>query len=206
MGTFQANKTECPAGHPYSGVNSQGRRVCAECRRASSRAWSQRNREKLVHPRKSLEERFWAKVDRRGPDDCWPWGGTITQDGYGAIARGKKIHAAHRLSYQLGGGTIPPGAVVDHRCHDPQECAGGVTCPHRSCMNPNHLRVLTNEENRRLGHTKRPQNGENQRAKTHCPQGHPYDESNTKWKAGKYGWSRSCRACARDYARRHARK
>ena len=21
----------------------------------------------------TLEERFWAKVDKRGPDDCWDW-------------------------------------------------------------------------------------------------------------------------------------
>lgn len=34
-------------------------------------------------------------------------------------------------------------------------------------------------------------------AKTHCPQGHPYDEENTCRKNGR----RSCRACAREYAR-----
>lgn len=28
-------------------------------------------------------ERFWAKVDKRGPDDCWEWkGGSTCKDGY----------------------------------------------------------------------------------------------------------------------------
>lgn len=27
-------------------------------------------------------ERFWTKVDVRGPDECWPWLAAIT-DGYG---------------------------------------------------------------------------------------------------------------------------
>ena len=30
---------------------------------------------------KSVEERFWEKVDRRGPDECWPW--TAYSDRYG---------------------------------------------------------------------------------------------------------------------------
>lgn len=26
---------------------------------------------------KSLEEQFWARVDQRGPDECWPWSGPL---------------------------------------------------------------------------------------------------------------------------------
>lgn len=39
--------------------------------------------------------------------------------------------------------------------------------------------------------------------KTHCAQGHPYDEANTYWR--KSGW-RDCRACRREYMRRRALK
>jgi hypothetical protein len=39
--------------------------------------------------------------------------------------------------------------------------------------------------------------------KTHCPQGHPYDEANTHWRRS--GW-RDCRACNRERARRNALK
>jgi len=37
-------------------------------------------------------------------------------------------------------------------------------------------------------------NGYWHRAKTHCPQGHPYDEANVRLKNGKW---RVCRACAK---------
>jgi hypothetical protein len=37
--------------------------------------------------------------------------------------------------------------------------------------------------------------GWHMRAKTHCPQGHPYDEANTMWTHG--GTKRECRACKR---------
>ena len=36
-------KTQCPKGHDYDGINSQGRRICKECQRASTRAWKQKS-------------------------------------------------------------------------------------------------------------------------------------------------------------------
>lgn len=43
-----------------------------------------------------------------------------------------------------------------------------------------------------------------QRAKTHCPQGHPYDTENTFWRND--GNGRKCRACMREQARRRNAK
>ena len=39
--------------------------------------------------------RFWAKVDRRGDDECWPWLASTRSKGYGAFAytfNGKSIN------------------------------------------------------------------------------------------------------------------
>lgn len=67
----------------------------------------------------------------------------------------------------------------------------------RACVNPDHLEPVTAWENQRRGGTFVVVN----KAKTHCPQGHAYDEENTRWYEGR----RYCRACARDtYLRRKA--
>ena len=82
----------------------------------------------------TLEERFWALVDRSGgPDACWPWIGARTEPGYGlfTIRRRKDIpqglpplrhsntYLAHRVSYVLTIGAIPDGQDVLHKCDNP---------------------------------------------------------------------------------------
>lgn len=87
-------------------------------------------------PRPTLEERFWAKVDKRGPDDCWLWTAATNQLGYGQIGTGSTQRLmAHRCSYELAYGPIPDGMMVDHRCGVPL------------CVNPAHLRVVTPSQN-----------------------------------------------------------
>ncbi len=98
---------------------------------------------------RSMEERFWALVDKGGPDDCWLWtGGTggTEKHMYGIfrLAAGGKTYCAHRLSYSWANGEIPEGLEVDHR----------HTCS-KLCVNPAHLRLATgkqNKENLRGGH------------------------------------------------------
>lgn len=98
--------------------------------------------------RRSPEERFWAKVSKT--DTCWLWTGYVTDKGYGQISKdydapgirnGGSMVYAHRFSWELANGPIPPGLQVDHRS----------TCP-KNCVRPGHLRLTThkqNQENRR---------------------------------------------------------
>lgn len=73
------------------------------------------------------------KVDASG---CWIWGGCIgKRDGYARFTRPGLSRLAHRAGYQIFRGGIPAGMVLDHVCRV------------RSCVNPDHLRVVTNREN-----------------------------------------------------------
>ena len=89
---------------------------------------------------------------------------------------------AHRLSWTLAHGPIPEGLTIDHLCRN------------RACVNPDHLRLLTNEENAS-------DNGFATR--THCPLGHEYDEVNTY--VGPTG-GRRCNECRRINAMRRYRE
>ncbi len=110
---------------------------------------------------------------------CWEWTMSLGSHGYGQIGWGSKgsdrgATTAHRVAWEASQGKIPEGMTVDHLCRN------------RKCINPAHLRLLTNLENAR-------DNGMSR--KTHCPAGHPYVGENLY--VGKTG-GRRCRQCARD--------
>ena len=85
----------------------------------------------------TLPTRFWKKVDKRGPDECWFWTGAIERTGlpYGFIGVPKGMEQAHRVSYRLNNGPIPPGMCVCHECDQPL------------CVNPEHLWLGTRKDN-----------------------------------------------------------
>lgn len=73
----------------------------------------------LRTPIQKLEARLWARVDRGGPDDCWPWTGGSVLHGYGRITArwalgGPQVWGAHRVSYVLAYGPLPPDRQIDH--------------------------------------------------------------------------------------------
>lgn len=88
----------------------------------------------------SLESRFWAKVDKRGPVECWVWTGATNEHGYGVLhAEGRRNGGtlkAHRVAVALDGRNLD-GLCVLHECDNPP------------CINPAHLRVGTKADNTR---------------------------------------------------------
>lgn len=109
--------------------------------------------------------------------ECWLWRGSKTADGYGHFNALRKHHLAHRGVYNLLKGEIPPGMQLDHLCRT------------RLCVNPNHMEVVTQQENIRRGKT-----GENMRSRTHCRRGHEYNEENTAHPRKNPKW-RDCKLC-----------
>lgn len=147
-------------------------------------------------PGKTWQERIHHYYIVDTDTGCWMWTGAINHHGYGMFNVPEGLRRAHRVMYELMVGPIPEGEEIDHTCHtDDPTCWGGATCPHRRCCNPEHLEAVTPRENQLRGNGV---GGMNAR-KTHCPQGHPYDEENTFIVRG----SRRCRICqeARNRAR-----
>lgn len=124
---------------------------------------------------------------------CWLWQGFVGNTGYGQCWTGP----AHRHFYRAHRGPIPTGMHVDHTCHVPSECAGGSTCLHRRCVNPEHLTVVTPRENVLRSNSFIARNA----SLTECPHGHPYAGDNVRYVRGQ----RVCMECTRNaWARQHA--
>ncbi len=81
----------------------------------------------------TIEERFWAKVDRSG--DCWEWTASIDEFGYGYFRVGDNMSRAHRVSADIAGMEIPAGMCVLHTCDKPP------------CVRPDHLFVGSRDDN-----------------------------------------------------------
>lgn len=101
-------------------------------------------------------KRFWSRVDRAGPDDCWPWKGTIHHaDGYGRFLKWQ----AHRVAKTLElGRDIEEPHIRHFKCRAP------------ACCNPSHLLPGTaaeNVEDQRLDGTYNPRGGLGRKGELH---------------------------------------
>lgn len=131
------------------------------------------------------------------PNGCWEIDGHTHKTsgdprtrGYGFMSYRCETWVAHRLSFFLHNGHIDPKLDVLHGCDNPP------------CCNPAHLTQGTDADN--IGDAMkrgRPHRGNLMRAKTHCPQGHPYDSDGRI--NPKNGW-RACTVCQRIKCRRIA--
>lgn len=71
-------------------------------------------------------ERFWAKVRRGAPDECWPWLAGVDKDGYGKFKMPNGSHVrSNRGAFFIEHGHWPVFA-----CH---------TCDTPGCCNPLHV-------------------------------------------------------------------
>ncbi len=83
--------------------------------------------------------RFWNKVVKK--EGCWDFKGSKDRDGYYSFQYKNTIKnkfvktGAHRFMMMIQGHIIPLGHVVMHTCDNP------------SCVNPEHLRIGTVQDN-----------------------------------------------------------
>lgn len=139
-------------------------------------------RGKWIRPKRTLEN----LMDNAIPEPnsgCFLWLGYLTDSGYGQVTwEGRKMNA-HRVAYILSSGDQADGLEIDHLCR--------VRC----CVNPTHLEAVPKITNIRRGEAGTA-HAVRQRAKTHCPYGHPYSGENlfTRQVSG----YRECRICMRE--------
>lgn len=96
----------------------------------------------MPHRYRTDEERVIANSEPDAATGCWLWIGRIgggASRNYGRVnvrIDGKHVtELAHRFSYRVFKGAIRAGMTVDHTCSNPL------------CVNPDHLRLMTNANN-----------------------------------------------------------
>jgi hypothetical protein len=128
-------------------------------------------------------------------NNCIKFKGKLNGYGYGTVIYQGKRMKASRVAWIEANGPIPSGLVVDHTCHNEAikqgKCKGGITCEHRACINLDHLRLITQQENIMSGL----HNIDN---RSHCNQGHPFIKENIMVR---FNGKRECAECNRVRAR-----
>lgn len=161
-----------------------------------------RHGDPLMHPHLRWPENLLARMEPQS-NGCIHWTGMPCASGYGRVSANGKHMYTHRAAYEHFVGPIPPGMTIDHECHNLSGCTiTDHTCPHRRCVNPEHLVPKPIGENTLASPNTVP--GRHAR-QTHCVNGHEFTEENT---AVRRNGNRRCRQCQRDRraAKRHERE
>ena len=125
-------------------------------------------------PRNPID-RFEEKFIPEPNTGCWLWVAASKVSGYGVFQFEGKGMGAHRAACKLFRGPVPDDMQVDHLCRT------------RSCVNPDHLEVVTAKENTRRS---RQANG----VLLFCKRGHRRDDPANVYIHPKRG-TRHCKAC-----------
>lgn len=128
-----------------------------------------------------LPKRILDKIIPVTESGCWIWMASHYRDGYGCINFNGKNCAAHRATWTIINGPIPEDRQLDHLCRV------------RSCVNPNHLELVTQKENILRGTSRSAINA----VKTQCPNGHSFTPDNTYSQHIGRRIQRSCKICRR---------
>lgn len=128
-------------------------------------------------------EDFWANTEPDGA--CLVWTAGKNGLGYGNLRFEGRTRLAHRVAFYLRMGRWPNG-LLRHLCNNPP-CVLHVVEGTKSENGLDAVAAGTHHQVR----------------KTHCPQGHPYDDENTilRKRGGRF-----CRTCMREHNRRYAVK
>lgn len=126
--------------------------------------------------------RFSRHVTPEPNTGCWLWTGADNTIGYGKMRHPEtgKCDYVHRYAYEVIVGVIPEDLEIDHICNI------------RSCVNPDHMELVTRQENVR-------RRRDRLRQRPYCHNGHEMTSENTYF--DKNGW-RTCRTCRNNNARR----
>jgi hypothetical protein len=134
-----------------------------------------------------LLPRLMARINRRGPSECWPWTAQLSPTGYPRMSTKRNGKSGQinvlRALYELSRGPLPDSIVLDHLCRN------------RACLNLAHVEPVSNRENILRGFAPSAVNAR----KTHCIRGHKLTGANLYiTRDGR----RQCRPCRTEAMRR----
>lgn len=94
------------------------------------------NQSLTIHP-SSYAAVYTPPINNSAPiyGPCLIWRHGLNAGGYGVLTHGGRRHLAHRVTYKISRGSIPPNTSILHMCN------------RRSCVQPSHLYVGTPQDN-----------------------------------------------------------